>query len=395
MNRVKGGFIDIHEKLLNSPTLNKLFATTPYGEYHWINSNGVTDNFTGPGTRTDIRLNSDDTPKEWSKPVDPIDNVALWHDVQYREAGNDLEKKHSADNTMIQKLNALDNLTTKQKMKRFIITKILKAKMKLGMGFADEIHREYRKQKSLLKVKVFNKDDIWSADLIDMPKEKGYRYCLTVIDLYTRYAWVVPLKNKTGITVKQSFENIMRQSNRFSKKLWVDKGTEFHNKQVKSLPFEIYSTYNDGKAVIIERFNRTIKNKLYKRFTEQGHQKWLAILPEIVDKYNNTKHSTIQTTPTAASEDPSSIKNIMFDNNFENELTLKPKKHKFKIGDRVRIFRWKGMFEKGYQKGFWTNEVFMIVKTNNTVPHTYELKDLDGEEVYGRFYENELQKTEF
>ena len=93
--------------------------------------------------------------------------------------------------------------------------------------YASEIHKEYRKPKYLLKVKVFNKDDIWSADRIHMPNERDYKCALTVIDLYTRYAWVKPLENKSGLSVKYAFEEIFKESNRKQNKLFVDKGSEF------------------------------------------------------------------------------------------------------------------------------------------------------------------------
>ena len=121
------------------------------------------------------------------------------------------------------------------------------------MGYADELHREFRKPKHLLKVKVFDKDEIWSADLVELRGEPQFKYILTVIDLYTKCAWVIPLPNKKGQTVADAFKRIMNESGRKPKKVWVDKGTEFHNQYVKALPFEIYSTLNDGKAVVVER----------------------------------------------------------------------------------------------------------------------------------------------
>jgi len=263
---------------------------------------------------------------------------------------------------MIEELKNIQNPTFRERLERALVIKILQAKMKLGQGLGDEIHKEFRKNKSFLKVKVFNKDDIWSADLINMPIENGYKYCLTVIDLYTRYAWVVPLKNKTGITVKNAFEKIFKESNRKPKKLWVDKGKEFYNKNVKELGMEIYSTENEGKAVVIERFNRTLKNKMYKKFTDIGSQKWLKILPEVLkNDYNNKIHSSIKVTPQQASDNPEIILGKVSENSYENESNseLVKQKPKFKIGNRVRIFKYKNKFEKGYV-GYWTKEIFKI-----------------------------------
>ena len=131
-----------------------------------------------------------------------------------------------------------------------------------------------------------------------------------------------------------------------------------------------------------------------KKFTSQGHKKWIKIVPEIIDKYNNKVHSTIKTTPMKASENPASIKGIVLKTNIENELTFTRKKPKFKVSDHVRISWWKSHFEKGFTAK-WTQEVFIIRKVNNTVPVTYELEDEESEEIVGRFYENELQHTDY
>ena len=356
------------------------------GEKHLFNHN-----FTGPGTRLDIRLNSDDTPI--TKPINRVDAAALKHDILYRDH-SDIQSRHAADLQMIQELQSIPNPTFREKLERAIVIRLLRAKMKLGMGYADELHREFRKPKHLLKVKVFDKDEIWSADLVELRGEPQFKYILTVIDLYTKYAWAVPLSNKKGQTVADAFKRIMNESGRNPKKMWVDKGTEFYNQYVKALPFEIYSTLNDGKAVVVERFNRTLKQMMSKKFTSQGHKKWLKILPEIVGKYNNKVHSTNKTTPMKASENPASIRGIVLKNNFENDLTLSRKKSKFKVGDRVRIFLWKSHFEKGHTAK-WTQEIFIVRKLITQSLVTYELEDEGGEEIVGRFYENELQHTDY
>ena len=333
-------------------------------------------NFTGPGTRLDLRLNPDNTPKEDSKPINRVDQAAYKHDLAYRNP--EITSRHEADKIMIQELDSIQNPTFRERIERMFVKKALQAKMLFGQGireneknetFASEIHKEYRKPKYLLKVKVFNKDDIWSADLINMPHESGYKYALTVIDLYTRFAWVKPLKNKSGLSVKYAFQEIFQQSERKPKKLFVDKGSEFYNRNVKPLFDTVYSTENAGKAVVIERFNRTLKNKLFKKFTEQGNQKWLKILPGIVEEYNNKVHSGIEESPKDASENPDLIRKKTFENNNANS-NLQKRNPKFKIGDRVRIFKFKNKFEKGY-RGYWTKEVFEVVKVNNTLTITF------------------------
>jgi integrase-like protein len=293
-------------------------------------------------------------------------------------------------------------------LERILIKGVIGTKLFLGVGlgpepiqqqkYADEIHKQFIKPRHLLKVQVGEIDDIWSADLVDMPKENlgklgKYRYILTVIDLYSRYAWAVPLKTKTGSEVKSAFESIFKSSNRKPKQLWVDQGKEFYNSQVQPLFKRVYSTHNDGKAVVVERFNRTLKNMMWKEFTIQGHQKWLKLLPELLHKYNNKVHSSIKETPTNASKKPSLIENINRDNNNYNEHYITKNKPKFKIGQRVRIYKWKTKFEKGYV-GYWTEEVFRISEILHTTPLSYKIRALDEEEIIGTFYQNELQATD-
>ena len=292
---------------------------------------------------------------------------------------------------MIEELKNIQNPSFRERVERIMIIKILQSKLRLGYGLANELHKEFRKPKYLLKVKVFHKDDIWSADLIEMPKEDGYHYVLTIIDLYTRYAWTIPMKTKTGLETKKAFQSI----GHYPKKLWVDHGKEFYNKHVKSLPFEIYSTHNDGKAVVIERFNRTLKKMMYKKFTEQKNQKWLDILPLVTKEYNSKIHSSINHSPIDAYNNPEKIHEIQNEINYENEnnprISSKPK---FKINQHVRIFKWQSKFEKGYIAK-WSSEVFKIREINNTSPITYEIEDLNGEDIIGTFYQNELQATDY
>jgi transposase InsO family protein len=358
------------------------------GEKHLFNHS-----FTGPGTRLDLRLDEHDQPNPGEYPKNRVDRAALKHDIFYRDH-SDINERHLADQHMIEELKSIPNPTFRERVERAIVIKVLQAKMKLGLGLADELHHEFRNSKHLLKVKVFAKDDIWSADLVEMPKQGRFRYILTVIDLYTKFAWGVPLTNKTGKLVAEAFQKIMNESNRKPNKLWVDQGKEFYNKEMKKFAFTLYSTNNEGKAVVIERFNRTLKQMMFKIFTERGSQNWLHLLPDVLKRYNNKVHSTIRTTPQIASDNPEKISRIMYKNNFENEMHLKRKKRKFKVGARVRMFKWKSHFEKGYTAK-WTREIFIVKKVNSTVPVTYELEDEEGEEIIGRFYEHELQHTDF
>ena len=145
----------------------------------------------------------------------------------------------------------------------------------------------------------------------------------------------------------------------------------------------MYSTYNDGKSVVAERFIRTLKNKLYKHMTTVSKNVYYDVLDDIVKKYNNTRHSTIKMKPI----------NVKDNTYINTDKKINNKDPKFKVGDRVRISKYKNVFAKGYVPN-WSEEVFAVNKIKNTVPWTYEINDLNGEKIIGSFYEKELQKTD-
>ena len=130
---------------------------------------------------------------------------------------------------------------------------------------------------------------------------KGIRFLLCFIDLFRKYVWVVPLKDKRGISIVNSFQNILDNSKRKPNKIWVDPGSEFYSntieKWLKENGIERYSTYNEGKSVVVERFIRILKNKIYKHMTAMSKKFYFDVLDYIVDKYNNTYHQTIEMKP--------------------------------------------------------------------------------------------------
>ena len=144
----------------------------------------------------------------------------------------------------------------------------------------------------------------------------------------------------------------------------------------------MYSTFNEGKSVIAERFIRTLKNKIYKHMTAISKNVYYDALDDIVNKYNNTVHRTIKMKPIDVTNDSFAE---------YNEESNK-KDPKFKIGDHVRISKYKNIFAKGYTPN-WSEEVFIVSKINNTVPWTYVISDMNGEDITGSFYEKELQST--
>jgi hypothetical protein len=243
---------------------------------------------------------------------------------------------------------------------------------------------------------VFEVDDVWGADLVEMQEwsrvNKGYRYMLNVIDVFSKYAWSVPLKDKRGETTTEAFKLIVRSSGRIPKHLWVDQGKEFYNKNMdewlRKNNIIRYSTFGEHKSAVIERFNRNIKEKMWKRFTAENTRNWIDMLDRLMSDYNNTKHSTIGMTPTEGSKKVNEVYII----NSRKYRNVESTHSKFKVGDRVRISRIKSVFEKGYIPN-WSEEVFIIHKVQYTSPVTYILRDQSGEILDGGFYTEELQKT--
>ena len=254
---------------------------------------------------------------------------------------------------------------------------------------ADELHKPIIRKSNKRKVYSQFKDNIWGVDLADMQslsrKNKGIKYLLCAIDLYSKYAFVIPMKDKKGISIVNPFNKIIKQSNRKPNKIWVDQGGEFYNnvfeKWLSDNDINMYSTYNEGKSVLAERFIRTLKNKLYKHMTATGKNVYYDVLDDVVNKYNNTKHSTIKMKPI----DVKNNKRVYIDEHNEKDS-------RFKVGDRARISRYKNIFAKGYTPN-WSKEIFIVDKINDTVPYTYNLKDLNDEEIIGSFYDKELQKS--
>ena len=170
---------------------------------------------------------------------------------------------------------------------------------------AEELNKPVIKKFNKRKVYSQFKDNIWGVDLADIrllsKQNKSIKYVLCAIDLFSKYAFVVPLKDKRGISIINAFNKIIKQSNRIPNKIWVDQGGEFYKHAFKKWLSDndiiMYSTFNEGKSVVVERFIRTLKNKLYKHMTATGENVYFDVLDDVVNGYNNTKHSTIKMKP--------------------------------------------------------------------------------------------------
>ena len=240
-------------------------------------------------------------------------------------------------------------------------------------------------------------DDLWQADLVEMGNystdNRDYRFLLTVIDTFSKFAWAVPLKRKTALETSQAMQNIF-QLGRIPKNLQTDDGKEFFNKHFGKLMNKCninhYNiTYSRMKASIVERFNRTLKGMMWKEFSFNGSYNWLDIYKDLINTYNKKIHRTIKMPPIQVNyKNEKKLLNTVY-----NRLKLF-KLSKFNVGDHVRISKYKHVFEKGYTPN-WTTEIFTIKRVQNTYPATYILEDYRGNPIKGGFYGEELSKTRY
>ena len=258
------------------------------------------------------------------------------------------------------------------------------------------LHKPMRRHFRRNRVIVGGIDQQWQMDLADMQSMQkfndGYRYLLVCIDVFSKYAWVIPLKNKTGPSLVEAFKRIL-VSGRRPEKVMTDQGTEFFNRHFKALmkeeKIELYNTYNETKASIVERLIRTLKTKMWRYFTAKKTMRYIDVLPELVYSYNHSVHRSIKARPVdVTAENETKIWHTLHD----DHDVVKNVKYKFKIGDQVRISKVKRTFEKGYLPNF-TKEIFTISQQVPRDPPVYKLKDYDGEELKGTFYDKELQKV--
>ena len=262
------------------------------------------------------------------------------------------------------------------------------------------LHKPIRRQFERQRTRVTDIDEQWQLDLADVSSLKkqndGFTFLLCAIDVLSKYAWVVPLKQKTGKEMIRGLIEIFKEDGRQPVRIQSDQGKEFTNKEFlhafKSIHF--FTTRNtDTKASIVERFQRTLKARMWRYFTRNKTRRYVDILPDLVYNYNHSFHRSIQRTPAE----------VNFSNVLEVWKTLYGKtgirksipstKPKFRVGDLVRISKAKKTFEKGYLPN-WTTELFTVSKRiPDRFPYVYKIQDYNKEELEGTFYEKELQKV--
>ena len=266
---------------------------------------------------------------------------------------------------------------------------------------ADETTKPARKTYPTRKVTVDGPNEVWSIDLAVMTDDKdsndGMSMMLNCVDIFSRFAWSIPIPDKTMNVVLDGLKEIVKMNNNiYPKKLWTDQGGEFINSAVnkwcKENNITLYSTYGKAKSAFVERFNRTIKTNIWKFFISNNTHRWVDILPKLMLEYNMRKHRAINMSPKKAHNLTEAKVSELYDYQYRNVPIQNEKPQKFHVVDYVRISRIKGTFEKGYHPS-WSLEIFKIIKANNTVPWTYDIEDNLKEQISGSFYEPELQHT--
>ena len=288
----------------------------------------------------------------------------------------------------------------------------LTVKRYLSKQQAYSLHKPARRRFPRNKTIVGQIDKQWQADLADMQgiskENDGYRYLLTVIDIFSKFAWVIPVKDKTGKNIVTAFEELLDHSApRIPTRIQTDAGKEFLNKQLatflKHKGIHHFVSASDQKAAVIERFNRTLKTRIWTYFTAKQTHRYIDILQNIVSAYNNSYHRTIGMKPT----------NVRKKHERALFLRMYPEIRKFNIsqpssvvsssadrrilspGQMVRISKLKGNFEKGYMPN-WSEEHFLVSKSPETAQsrQVYKLKDKGDDMIKGIWYPEELQEIE-
>ena len=219
---------------------------------------------------------------------------------------------------------------------------------------------------------------------------KGFKFLLCVIDSFSKYSWVVPLKDKKGVIIVSPFQKILDDSTelhsmRKSNQIWVGKRSEFYNISFKiwlnDNYIEMYLKHKEGKSVVAERFTRTLKTKIYKYMTSISKNLHIDKLDDIVNEHNNAYHR-------ATKMKPADVKDDAYINSSKE---VNDKDPKFKVGDYVRISKNKNIFTKRYTPN-WSEEVFLIKKVKNTVLWMTSLMTLKVKKLLEHFVKKNYRR---
>ena len=404
--------IDIHKIISNNKISRNLLK--PWGSSYDRNDDSKSkslreklfNSYTGPTNKVqeqiDFNPKTGEIYKIYDQPSSSNDRCSMYHHIQYSVAENigkndkDIKRlKHIADDKWLKCFKVRTPYDA-------LAYSAIKSKKVLGLGnnftmedLSNELNKPAINKFPRKKIIVNHIDEIHSYDLVDMQKyykiNKGCKYIFTNIDIFSKYSWAFPLKSKKISDIKQCFQKIFKE--RKPKYTWSDKESAFFSKEMltffKDNNVKIYYTNSNLKAVVVERFNRSLRELMMKEFVKKNNTIWYNILPNLIKKYNNRRHSTIKMILVDVNKS-----NENYIRNTVNNYSITNKKSKFKTDDLVRIsLKRRELFDKPTGNIKWSEELFKIYKINKSNVITYELKDLNNEIIKGIFYEKELQKS--
>ena len=398
--------IDIHKTIIGNPISRNLLK--PWGSFAKPNSlrsklfNKYTDPVNPIEKQVDFHPYTGQRYKVYDPPLSNNDRCSMFHDIAYTVAQNVGKNPKDVKN---RKLEADDKWLDCFKVKTpydLLAYTAIKSKRKLGLGnnftmedLSNELNKPTINKFPRQKVIVNHINEIHSTDLVDMTQytkmNRGYKYIFTNIDVFSKIAYAFPLKSKKIQDIKACFEKIFEKNK--PKYIWSDKEPAFLSKEVqqffKNNNVKTYHTNSHLKSVIIERFNKSLRELMMKEFVKNNNTVWYNILPKLIKIYNNRYHSTIKMKPTEVNK---SNEKYIEENIYTYDKTSKIPK--FKIGDLVRIsLKRRPIFDKPSANIKWSEELFKIHSINKSNVITYKIKDLNNEIIEGIFYERELQKT--
>ena len=397
--------IDIHKAVISNPISRNLLK--PWGSFAKPNSlrSKLFNKYTDPGNpiekQVDFHPYTGQIYKVHDPPLSNNDKCSMLHDIDYTVAENVEQNPKDVKN---RKLEADDKWLDCFKVRTpydALAYSAIKTKKTLGLGnftmedLSNELNKPTIQKFERQKVIVNHIDEIHSADLVDMTQyskmNRGYKYIFTNIDVFSKIAYAFPLKSKKIQDIKPCFEKIFKKNK--PKFIWSDRESSFFSKEMqqffKDNNVKIYHTNSHLKAVVIERFNRSLRELMMKEFVKNNNTVWYNILPKLIKIYNNRYHSTIKMKPIQVNK--SNEKYIKENIYTYNKTSKNPK---FKINDLVRIsLKRRDVFDKPSSNIKWSEELFKIHSINKSNVIIYKIKDLNDEIIKGIFYEKELQKT--
>ena len=398
--------IDIHKTIISNPISRNLLK--PWGSFAKPNSlrEKLFNKYTDPGNpiekQVDFHPYTGQIYKVNDPPLSNNDRCSMFHDIDYTVAENVGQNPKDIKN---RKLEADDKWLKCFKVKTpydALAYSAIKTKKTLGLGnnftmenLSQELNKASINKFERQKVIVNHINEIHSTDLVDMTQyskfNKNYKYIFTNIDVFSKIAYAFPLKSKKIQDIKPCFEKIFK--NNKPKYIWSDKEPAFLSKEMqkffKNNNVKIYHTNSHLKAVIIERFNRSLRELMMKEFVKNNNTVWYNILPKLIKIYNNRYHNTIKMKPNQVNK---SNENYIKENIYTYNKTSKFPK--FRINDLVRIsLKRRDLFDKPSGNIKWSEELFKIHSINKSNVITYKIKDLNDNIIEGIFYEKELQKT--